>query len=88
MIEKDDWRLQGQENYLKRITLIYQNYGQFKENENWDHDHCEFCNCKFSLVMNSETLQEGYSTEDNYRWICKKCYEDFHEMFEWKIKMQ
>lgn len=87
MIEKDDWRLQGQENYLKSVTLIYHKYLKYSKDENWDHDHCEFCNSKF-LLDNPEAQQEGYSTEDNYRWICKNCFEDFYEMFEWKIKMQ
>jgi hypothetical protein len=30
-------------------------------------------------------LQEGYATEDNYRWICEECFEDFKDLFDWKV---
>jgi hypothetical protein len=26
-----------------------------------------------------------YATQDDYRWICDQCYEDFHEWFQWKV---
>jgi len=47
---------------------------------NLDHDHCEFCNKKFTENLDG-TLQEGYTTIDNYRWICSGCFKDFKEMF-------
>jgi hypothetical protein len=47
----------------------------------WDHDHCEFCSAKFSMM--DADLHEGYVTEDGYRWICEPCFLDFAESFGW-----
>ena len=75
-----DWRLQGQENYLKGVKLIARVYNAVK---GWDHDHCEFCGAKFS--NNEGDLHQGYSTVDSYHWICKDCFNDFKDQFEWTI---
>ena len=80
MIEKNDWRLQGQEKYLTNRKLMRIPY--FRWSKTWDHDHCEFCWDKFS--DQPDTLHEGYTTEDNCYWICQTCYDDFKEMFKWK----
>lgn len=77
MIDKDDWRLHGQEAYLLGKTFCLCKYP--KES---DHDHCEFCWEKFSNFPN--TLHEGYTTKDHYYWICPDCYNDFKELFKWK----
>ena len=79
MIDKDDWRLSGQENYLSGKALYFRKWKAPKKE--WDHDHCEFCWEKFSDYP--DTLHEGYTTEDNYYWICPTCYNDFKEMFKW-----
>jgi hypothetical protein len=76
-----DWRLHGQERYLKQVELCYCAYEIYREG--WDHDHCEFCGGKFATQGGEFT--EGYATVDLYRWICKKCYEDFKSIFDWKI---
>ena len=82
MIQDDDWRLQGRERYLKGVTPYWREYSRYSET--WDHDHCAFCWAKFCVASACpDSLQEGYATEDNYRWICEKCFEDFKEMFEW-----
>jgi len=81
MVDKGDWRLQGQETYLKGITLYLKTYTRYSET--WDHDHCEFCWAKFT-EDHPDTLQEGYTTEDEYHWVCKKCFEDFKDMFGWE----
>jgi len=76
-----DWRLMGQEKYLKNVELEYAHYEP--QHKNNDHDHCEFCMSKF---MDREGfLNEGYCTKDKYRWICPKCFNDFKEMFNWKV---
>ena len=80
----DDWRRQGQEQYLKGETLSWKTYTKFRED--WDHDHCEFCGTKFMVSSDSETLKEGYATSDNYTWICKQCFKDFCDEFEWEVK--
>ena len=83
MIVKNDWRLQGQEKYLKGVTLYLKKY--IKISDAWDHDHCEFCWTKFSLEGSPDDLDEGYATKDNYHWICKRCFDDFKDIFQWKI---
>ena len=78
MVEKNDWRLMNQMEYLHRRNLLHVSYEPYREG--WDHDHCEFC----AVTMTTET-KEAYCTEDKYHWICPSCYEDFREMFEWSI---
>ena len=81
----DDWRLQGQERYLKGATLVRRSYRRYARNPEWDHDHCEFCSAKFMAEDHPDVLHSEYATEDDYRWICDQCYEDFGERFEWKV---
>ena len=88
---KKDWRLHGQENYLKGVRLIrhkYQIAGRV-----WDHDHCDFCGAKFST--NEGDLHFGYSTIDSYYWSCKifdlstmsvDNWNDFKNMFKWIVE--
>ena len=30
-------------------------------------------------------LHEGYATEGNYHWICEQCFEDFKDLFAWRV---
>ena len=77
--EKNDWRLQGQDKYLSNLPLTV---CEVDSSVN-EHEHCEFCGCKFG--KNEEDLHEGYCTLDKYHWICKPCFNDFKEMFKWKL---
>ena len=81
MIEKDDWRLRGQEAYLARRTLYLRKWVTIKKE--WDHEHCEFCWDKISEFP--DTLHEAYTTEDNGYWICPECFHDFKEQFQWTL---
>ena len=81
--KNSDWRLQGQEKYLFGKTLVFKNYSDRKTTT--DHDHCEFCSDKFSEII-PDCLQIGYTTIDDYHWICKICYSDFKESFKWTLK--
>ena len=84
MIKINDWRLKGQEKYLKGVTLYLKQY--YKHSETWDHDHCEFCWAKFSFERFPDALDEGYATKDNYHWICKRCFGDFKDIFQWIVE--
>jgi hypothetical protein len=76
-----DWRLNGQELYLKHVDL---HWGAYEPpSEEWDHDHCEFCWGEFATQGGDFT--EGYTTKDQYHWICEDCYKDFKSIFDWKI---
>jgi hypothetical protein len=83
MTEKNDWRLQGQEKYLKGVSLTLKPYSKYRER--WDHDHCSFCNAKFMEQDHPGTLHEGYATDDNYHWVCTQCFEDFKDLFQLKV---
>jgi hypothetical protein len=83
MREENDWRLQGQEKYLKGATLSWKRCARLSDT--WEHDHCEFCWEKFMEVANPDTLHEGYATPDNSRWICAQCFDDFADMFDWVV---
>jgi len=52
----------------------------------WDHDHCEFCWADFALpTLLPDALHAGYATEDEYRWICERCFNDFRHRFAWHV---
>ena len=51
----------------------------------WDHDHCEFCWAKFMEDDLPDVLHEGYTTENEYHWICPTCFNDFNERFAWTV---
>ena len=77
----DDWRLTDQTQFLRNRNLIFTEYKVC--NIEWDHDHCEFCWKTFSEYEGD--LHEGYVTTDKMHWICPDCYNDFKEIFNWKI---
>jgi len=77
----EDWRLQGQERFLMGVTLSRKNHSEVRGPE--EHDHCEFCMKKIGKVGEVDI---GYSTKDNYRWICDKCFIDFKSKFKWKLE--
>lgn len=74
----DDWRLANQMKYLYRKKLIRTLFE--RENEEWDHEHCQFCCDKIS------ESEMAYATENKYYWICPECFGDFKEMFEWTVE--
>lgn len=70
----NDWRITDQKSYLLGKKLIKHKFIKTPKN---DHEHCVFCWYKFLDGF------EGYSTEDNYFWICEKCFNDFCDEFLW-----
>ena len=80
----NDWRLQGQERFLKGVELRRATYAPYREG--WEHDHCEFCGRKFST--RASDIHDGYVTNDGYHWICESCYNDFRESFDWKLVLR
>lgn len=84
MIEKDDWRLKGQEKFLTKKELFFvPEYTPYSKT--WEHEHCIFCTAKISDFEGS--LHEGYCTTDKKKshWICKECFEDFKDIFGWVV---
>jgi hypothetical protein len=76
-----DWRLQNQETYLKGAVLFRRAYTPARQE--WDHDHCEFCRAKFSIAPDDKHV--GYTTADEYWWVCDECFRDFSVQFEWRV---
>jgi hypothetical protein len=85
MNKPTDWRLTNQEKYLMGVTLVRRQYRRYPKNPEWDHDHCEFCGATFMVEDAGDVLHEGYSTLDDYRWICDQCFQDFKERFVWRV---
>jgi hypothetical protein len=83
MREPNDWRLRNQLSYFKRAELSWRDYRAFRPG--WEHDHCEFCSAKFSEGNDSEALHAGFTTCDEYRWVCPQCFADFKDLFEWRV---
>lgn len=79
----DDWRLAGPVDQLRGLTLRRKKYTKYREG--WDHDHCSFCGAKFAEIEGDDVLHEGYSTPDDYDWICDTCFSDFQELFKWEV---
>ena len=61
-----DWRLQGQEKHMTGLSLRFEKY---TPDAGDDHDHCEFCCEKFANF--GDNLRQGYTTDDNLRWVCE-----------------
>ena len=83
MTEHSDWRIQGQERYLLGVTLFRRVWKQSRPD--WDHDHCQFCGAMFAAIEGQDILHEGWTTGDEYRWICDLYFHDFKEQFDWQI---
>jgi len=82
MIKKDDWRLVGgEEDVWQDKQLLHKHWEKYRSG--WDHDHCEFCGKKLS-----KPTDIGYCTTDQYYWICEACFNDFKDMFQWKVVEQ
>lgn len=80
----DDWRIIGQDNYLKAAQLKRASWKMPKPT--WDHDHCSFCRKRFCLHEKcADAVREGYTTLDEYHWICQECFEDFKKLFKWTV---
>ena len=72
----NDWRITNQKEYLLGKSFKFSKYKAFKPG--WDHDHCEFC----LETIGSGGYDYGYCTDENYRWVCNQCYNDFRIEFE------
>ena len=83
--DKTDWRLKGQERYLQGRSWSRRKYA--RPRPDWDHDHCCFCNATFMETAAPDVLDEGYTTDDSYYWVCSPCFEDFKGMFAWTLRV-
>lgn len=75
-LDKDDWRLLNQEEYLKNKSFYIIDVLKYKSSFGKKvmnfHEHSEFCMDKI------EELQgEAYCSKNYYHWICPRCFNDF-----------
>lgn len=76
-----DWRLNGQDKYLKHVCLKHIKF--IDKSKKSDHEHCEFCLEEISDYP--DAIKQAYCTDDEYHWICDDCYNDFKSSFDWTI---
>jgi len=81
-VPRDDWRRQGQEEFLRGLKWSLRFYVPYREG--WDHDHCEFCWRKFSLAKGDVHI--GYVSGDKYHWVCEECFADFCDELGWQVE--
>lgn len=80
MISKDDWRL------LNDVEHLYDCYINPTDGEELSKHlpnlkHCVFC---YDLIQDNLN-QYWYLPLDQSCCICEKCYNDFKEIFRWKL---
>jgi hypothetical protein len=98
--EDTDWRLTGQESYLQAAELAWTRYRARSETWEHEHcAFCwaKFMDPDFSeahrrhIAEHPDVLTEGYTTTaqheqgPEYHWICKPCFDDFAERFQWRV---
>jgi hypothetical protein len=98
-----DWRLIGEEDGLRGAQLVWTRYHAWSETWEHDHcEFCwaKFMDPEFSeahrrfVEEHPDVLTEGYTTTAehpngaDYHWICKRCFDDFAERFEWRVVKQ
>ena len=78
----------GQEGYLMDRELRWSPWMVYRPG--WDHDHCEFCTGEFGPTVSDHVqFAAGYVTaDDNYRWVCPQCFQDFREAFRWTVSAE
>jgi hypothetical protein len=77
-----DWRIDNAK-HTQGALLVFHSYTRWSES--WDHDHCRGCWAKFMESGDEGALTEGYSTQDNYHWICANCFSDLKDVMDWKL---
>ena len=76
---REDWRITGQEGYLKGKGLYLKEVIDSTDTSKKHLPQCNFC---FSIIAKGD---HAYYEPINDVWICKKCFEDFREHFYWIV---
>lgn len=79
---REDWRIMGQEGYLKDKKLQHRKFSQAMRTK--DNDQCDFC---YSFLdRNHQGASYAYFEPITRSWICERCYQDFKEHFNWMVE--
>src|SRR4051794_32819420 len=74
----------GQERYLSGVALHRATWAETRPGR--DHDHCAFCMKKiWDRASGTDEATAGFTTADDYHWICEECFIDFRERFRWVV---
>lgn len=79
---RDDWRIMGQESYLKGKTLQHRKFQNGLRHDE-HQDQCDFCYS--GLNEDPENLTRAYYSAEEEVWICEECFNDFREHFDWTV---
>ena len=73
----------GQESYLAGRSLRFARWTPYRLG--WDHDHCDFCSAEISddQTGHADFNEAWVTADDDYTWVCPKCFNDFRERFGW-----
>ena len=77
---REDWRITGQESYLKGKHLHHMRFSRSFCTE--DYDQCEFC----WRVFDKDIVNPEMAYFDGKHWICEECYKDFKDYFQWTVE--
>lgn len=67
--------------YYVKSTGTCREYLEGDQIQHLWHDHCEFC---WEKAVTNEPL-EFYCTTDLKYWVCKNCFQDFANRFQWQV---
>jgi hypothetical protein len=100
VVDANDWRRRGQEKHLRGARLAWRRYQAMSaqwEHEHCEFCWAKFLDANYSpahrvlLESDPEVLAGGYTEAPGgtqpagEHWICKPCFEDFREEFEWEL---
>ncbi|MDE7181874.1 MAG: hypothetical protein K2O41_02420 [Clostridia bacterium] len=87
MMHNQDWRIETYRGHLNGETFSLKDFVSTATN---NHEHCVFCWRKITDLNIEECDREGYcafnSKTGQANWVCKGCFNDFKEQFNFKLK--
>lgn len=69
-----------------RLTDLVYELLEFVGRKKGDHVHCELCWVTICDVENLESEKEAYYCTETGCWLCKRCFSDFSQIYNWKIQ--
>ena len=82
-----DWRLDTYNGYLNGAAFTLEKFVSTEDN---DHEHCIFCWKDITDLNVEDCDTEGYCTvyekTGQEQWICKDCFDEFKNRFNFKVK--
>ena len=79
---REDWRIAGQESYLKNKVLQHRLFDRSICVE--DYTQCEFCWALFDKDKDNPIM--AYFQPDEKVWVCEECFNDFNRFFHWTVE--